>query len=70
MSKLTTADVRHEIENRFDGLKNGIADTAGTVKDSAMSGIDFMGAQIKKHPIAALAIAFGVGYVVMRMVRR
>jgi len=74
MSKFTTADVQHEIETRLDGLKNGIVDkagsVAGTVKDSAISGIDFMSAQIKKHPIAALAIAFGIGYVAMRLVRR
>jgi hypothetical protein len=70
MAKFTTANVQHEIEHRLDGLKHGIMDKAGTVKDSAISGIDFMGAQIKKHPVAALAIAFGVGYVAMRLVRR
>jgi hypothetical protein len=64
------ADVQHEIEARFDSLKHGFSDKAGAVKDSAMSGIEFLGAQIKKHPVAAVAIAFGIGYVAMRVMRR
>jgi hypothetical protein len=62
--------MQHEIETRFDGLKNGFTNKAGAVKDSAMSGIEFLGGQIKKHPMAALAIAFGVGYIAMRLIRR
>jgi hypothetical protein len=77
-SKFSTADVTNEIEGRLDGLKNsvkalldhGLADKAGAVKDSAMSGVEYIGSQIKKHPVAALAIAFGIGYVAMRMIRR
>ncbi|MEO8844048.1 MAG: hypothetical protein ABI591_11405 [Kofleriaceae bacterium] len=78
MTKLSTADVTNEIEGRLDGLKHsvkelldhGIADRAGAVKDSAMNGVEYVGSQIKKHPIAALAIAFGIGYLAMRMIRR
>jgi hypothetical protein len=35
-----------------------------------MSGVEYIGSQIKKHPVAALAIAFGIGYIAMRMIRR
>jgi hypothetical protein len=77
-TKLSTADVTNEIEGRLDGLKSsvkelldhGLADKAGAVKDSAIDGVEFLGAQIKKHPVAALAIAFGIGYLAMRMIRR
>jgi hypothetical protein len=76
--KFSTADVTHEIEGRLDGLKSsvkelldhGLADKAGAVKDSAMNGVQYLGSQIKKHPVAALAIAFGIGYLAMRMIRR
>jgi len=78
MSKISTADVTNEIEGRLEGLKSsvkelldhGLADKAGAVKDSAMSGVEYIGSQIKKHPVAALAIAFGIGYIAMRMIRR
>lgn len=77
-TKLSTADVTNEIEGRLDGLKNsvkelldhGLADKAGAVKDTAMDGVQYIGSQIKKHPVAALAIAFGIGYIAMRMIRR
>lgn len=77
-TKLSTADVTNEIEGRLDGLKNsvkelldhGLADKAGAVKDTAMDGVQYIGSQIKKHPVAALAIAFGIGYLAMRMIRR
>jgi hypothetical protein len=78
MSKISTADVTNEIEGRLEGLKSsvkelldhGLADKAGAVKDSALSGVEYIGSQIKKHPVAALAIAFGIGYIAMRMIRR
>ena len=77
-TKLSTTDVTNEIETRLDGLKSsvkelldhGLADKAGAVKDSAISGVEYLGTQIKKHPVAALAIAFGVGYLAMRLIRR
>ncbi len=77
-TKLSTADVTNEIESRLDGLKSsvkelldhGLADKAGAVKDSAIDGVQYIGTQIKRHPIAALAIAFGIGYLAMRMIRR
>ncbi len=77
MAKVTTADVTNEIESRIDALKDGVkhvfdvsSERAAGLKDSAKTGIDALGTQIKKHPIAALAIAFGIGYVAMRLIRR
>ncbi len=72
------SDVTNEIESRLEGLKSsvkdlldhGLGDTAGAVKDKAVDGVEFLGTQIKKHPVAALAIAFGIGYLAMRMIRR
>ena len=71
-------------EDRLDALKESVrgivdfsADKAdflkhklGDVKDYSGAGVKKVGALIKEHPIAALAIAFGVGYLTMRMMRR
>lgn len=77
MSKVTTADVSNEVSSRLDSLKDGVEKIidVGTGKakelpDMAKNGIDALGAQIKKHPVAALAIAFGVGFLAMRLIRR
>jgi hypothetical protein len=77
-TKFSTEDVSNEIGERLDGLKgsvkelldHGIADKAGAVKDQAIHGVEYLGQQIKKHPVAALAIAFGIGYLAMRLIRR
>jgi ElaB/YqjD/DUF883 family membrane-anchored ribosome-binding protein len=56
--------------DRAAALKDRMKD----VKDSALEGAgtaaNRLGKLIKAHPIAAIAIAFGVGYVAMRIVRR
>ena len=77
-TKFSTEDVSSEISTRLDGLKDsvkelldhGIADKANVVKDRTIDGVEYIGSQIKKHPVAALAIAFGIGYLAMRLIRR
>ncbi|MGE5183255.1 MAG: hypothetical protein ACM31C_14395 [Acidobacteriota bacterium] len=62
------------LEDRFDSLKESVVARLGDVKDSVVSGtrasVSRTGSLIKEHPIAAIAIAFGIGYVAMRMMRR
>ncbi|MEO8549825.1 MAG: hypothetical protein ABI678_07620 [Kofleriaceae bacterium] len=77
MAKVTTADVSGEVESRFESIKHGVEklidsvpDKAKDLRGSAMTGIDALGVQIKKHPVAALAIAFGIGFLAMRLIRR
>jgi hypothetical protein len=74
MSRASISDV---LDARFDALKHGIkdlidagGDRAHQIKGTAMTGIDKTGRLIKDHPIAAVMIAFGVGYLVMRVMRR
>jgi hypothetical protein len=43
---------------------------AGAIKDSLVAGTKKTGSMIKQHPIAAIAIAFGIGYIAMRFMRR
>ncbi len=73
----TKVDVTNELETRFDGLKDnvkhlvdGVPEKASAFRAQAMNSIEYIGAQIKKHPMAALGIAFGAGFLVMRLVRR
>ena len=64
-------------EDRLDHLKEsvrGLVDFSASkfddVKDYSKAGVSKLGGLIKNHPIAALAIAFGIGYFAMRMMRR
>jgi ElaB/YqjD/DUF883 family membrane-anchored ribosome-binding protein len=70
-----------QISSRIDSLKDSVkdlidvgTDTAASVKDATVSTASKLASRtaklVKKHPIAAVAIAFGVGYVAMRLVRR
>jgi len=73
MAKVTSADVESRFESLKHGIENLIDSVPGKAKDlrgGAKDRIDALGAQIKKHPVAALAIAFGVGYLAMRLIRR
>lgn len=66
-------NVRGLVEQGQDKV-NELRTKAVEVKDQAMQRggafLDSMRENIKAHPIAAVAIAFGIGYVAMRIVRR
>ena len=64
-------------EDRIDSLKESVRDLvdasgerAGAIRDAVVSGTKKTGSLIKQHPVIAIAIAFGVGYVAMRVLRR
>ena len=66
-----------EFDSRLDSLKNGVKENieaggerAQDIRATAMSGVNKVGQLIKSHPVAAVAIAFGVGYLMMRLIRR
>ncbi len=50
--------------------KDKVIDLQHTVKDKGGAALDRVTETIKAHPFAAVGIAFGVGYVLMRLVRR
>jgi ElaB/YqjD/DUF883 family membrane-anchored ribosome-binding protein len=55
---------------RADKLKGKMLDVKDTVVASSRSGVNRLGEMIKDHPIAAIGIAFGLGYITIRMMRR
>lgn len=64
-------------EDRLDSLKESVRDLvdaggerAGAIRDSVVAGTKKTGSLIKEHPVIAIAIAFGVGYIAMRLMRR
>jgi hypothetical protein len=59
-------------EDRLESLKDSVRELIdfGRVRDTVVSGTRKTGSLIKEHPIAALAIAFGIGYIAMRLMRR
>ncbi|HET9988418.1 MAG TPA: hypothetical protein VFQ65_07855 [Kofleriaceae bacterium] len=69
-----TADMANEVVSEIRNFIGQVPSKAADLKTSAMHGaenaFDVVTAQIKKHPMAALAIAFGIGFLAMRLVRR
>ena len=66
----------HLLEEQLDAFKAGVRRWIDTVavkpegKSRLRHFIDRTGAMIKEHPIAAVTVAFGVGYIVVRIARR
>jgi ElaB/YqjD/DUF883 family membrane-anchored ribosome-binding protein len=47
-----------------------MVDVKDSVFESSRTGINRLGELIKDHPIAAIGIAFGIGFFAIRMMRR
>ena len=69
------------LKESVGGLVDAGKERAAALKDKALEGkdavvrggtkaVNTVGGLIKEHPIAAVGIAFGVGYLVMRLIRR
>jgi ElaB/YqjD/DUF883 family membrane-anchored ribosome-binding protein len=55
---------------RAGQIKERLVDAKDMAFDRGKEGINRVGALIKEHPIAAIGIAFGIGYLTVRMLRR
>jgi ElaB/YqjD/DUF883 family membrane-anchored ribosome-binding protein len=55
---------------RAGQLKNRAIDMKDSVVENSKAGLDRVSAMIKEHPFIAIGIAFGVGYVAIRMFRK
>jgi len=65
--------MRHLVEAGNDtaaALKDKMIDVKDTAVSGTKSGINRVGGLIKDHPIAAVLVAFGIGFVAIKMVRR
>lgn len=65
------------MEDRFSAVKDSMrhfvdagGERASAIKDSLIAGTKKTGSLIKEHPVIAIAVAFGVGYIAMRFMRR
>jgi ElaB/YqjD/DUF883 family membrane-anchored ribosome-binding protein len=69
------------LENRFESLKSSVGERAEALKTKAVDvkdavfengekALDRAGQLIKENPFIAIGIAFGVGYLVVRMIRK
>jgi ElaB/YqjD/DUF883 family membrane-anchored ribosome-binding protein len=58
------------MHDRFDSLKDRLGDAKDSVVSGARTGASKTTSLIKEHPIIAIAIAFGVGYLAVRIMRR
>lgn len=55
---------------RAGQLKHRAIDVKDSVVENSSAALSRTSSLIKEHPIAAIAIAFGVGYIAVRMLRR
>jgi ElaB/YqjD/DUF883 family membrane-anchored ribosome-binding protein len=55
---------------RAGQIKNKAMDVKDTVVESGGAALTRLGSLIKEHPFIALGIAFGAGYVTIRLLRR
>jgi len=69
--------VHHKIDEQFDSFKARIHDAVDRSNQAHETTSAWLRAvvgrsrdAIKAHPIAAVAVAFGVGYALVRLVRR
>ena len=63
-------EVVSEVRNFIGQVPGKAADFKNVAFNKAEDAFDMLAAQIKKHPMAALGIAFGVGFLAMRIARR
>jgi ElaB/YqjD/DUF883 family membrane-anchored ribosome-binding protein len=57
-------------KERAAALKGKAIEGKDAVVRGGSKAINVVGGLIKEHPIAAIGIAFGVGYLAMRLIRR
>jgi ElaB/YqjD/DUF883 family membrane-anchored ribosome-binding protein len=69
--------ISSELDSRLDSLKDSVKDLldagserASNAKDAAIAQVNNVGKLIKAHPFIAIAIAVGIGYISMRLLRR
>jgi ElaB/YqjD/DUF883 family membrane-anchored ribosome-binding protein len=55
---------------RAGHLKDKLIDAKDVAVDRGGAALNRVGALIKEHPIAAIGIAFGVGYLTIRLLRK
>ena len=56
--------------DRASDIKDKLSDAKDAALAGASTAVDKTGKLIKQHPFIAIGIALGVGFLVMRMVRR
>ncbi|HEY1555334.1 MAG TPA: hypothetical protein VGF94_10925 [Kofleriaceae bacterium] len=58
------------MRNLVDVGTSKMSDVKDTVVSSSKTGVKRAGSLIKQHPFIAIGIAFGIGFVAMRLFRR
>jgi len=55
---------------RASHLKDKAIDVKDSIVDNGGAALKKTGSLIKEHPIAAIAIAFGIGYITVRLLKK
>jgi len=62
--------LRESVRHFFDIGSNKMSGAASSVIATSKSGMQRAGMLVKDHPFIAIGVAFGLGFLTMRMLRR
>ncbi len=63
-------ELKDNVRNQAGMLKERAVDLKNTVVERGSDTLTKLSDLIKEHPIAAIGVAFGVGYITVRMLRK
>jgi ElaB/YqjD/DUF883 family membrane-anchored ribosome-binding protein len=69
MNNGTIGSMQSDVEEKVNSLKDRVIEAKTQVVDRGNAMLDKSTSLIKDHPIKSVAIAFGVGYLAMRLFR-
>ena len=67
--KDTAGDVKDRVVDAGVTVRHKLSDAKDVVADASGSALSATRSMIKEHPLIAVGVAFGLGYVVMRIMR-
>lgn len=60
-------DLSEQVEEKFADYQKKAQQGAETIYEKGNEGLEEVGSRVRKNPVASLAIAFGVGYVISKL---
>lgn len=65
-----TSDMAARIAREVEHYRQSAAHKAEQIRDAGAAGLEEVGEQVRRNPLASLAIAFGAGWVLSCLLRR
>jgi ElaB/YqjD/DUF883 family membrane-anchored ribosome-binding protein len=63
------SEVAHRASDAWDSTRQGVASAASTVADGAEQAYDSVNGMIRRYPLPAVLVAFGVGFLLAQAIQ-